>query len=95
MTKLVLTGLAAVLVLAVAGALAAYFVVFAPNTQIYEGERGVKIPRGSGFEQALDSLETAGIVGSRSMLRLLGRATGWGGQVKAGYYAFEAGVSNH
>jgi len=42
----------------------------------------------------LDSLESSGIVASRTTLRWLGRATGWGGQVKAGYYTFEAGASN-
>src|SRR5690606_36649565 len=49
---------------------------------------------GSGFEAALDSLESSGILASRTTLRWMGKATGWGGQVKAGYYEFESGVSN-
>lgn len=77
-----------------AGAIGAYVIVLAPNTTGYQGERGVKIPRGAGFSQALDSLEAAGILASRGSIALLGRATGWGNQVKAGYYTFESGASN-
>lgn len=95
MRKYVLIGAAVVVTLAIVGALAGYFVVFAPNTQIYEDERGVKIPPGTGFEGALDSLEAAGVLGSRTTMGFLGRVTGWGGQVKAGYYTFDAGVSNY
>ena len=95
MRKYLIVAAVVLFVLIGAGLLAGYFVVFAPNTALYEEERGVKIPRGSGFDAALDSLESAGILGSRATLRLLGRVTGWGGQVKAGYYEFESGVSNH
>ena len=95
MRKFLLIGAIVLVVLAVAGALTVYFLAFAPNTELYEGERGVKIPPGSDFDSALDSLQSAGIVGSGTTLRFFGRVTGWGGQVKAGYYTFEAGVSNH
>ncbi len=82
------------MVLVAVVAVTGYFVVLGPNTQLYDGKRGVKIPPGSGFEAALDSLESSGILASRTTLRWMGKATGWGGQVKAGYYEFESGVSN-
>lgn len=90
---LVVVGIA-ILTLVILVGVAGYFVVLAPNTPLYEAKRGVKIPPGAGFDEALDSLDSAGIVGSRATLRFLGRATGWGGQVKAGYYEFESGASN-
>lgn len=94
MKKLLIAAAVVIGVAAAGAALAAYFVALAPNTALYEEERGVKIPPGSNFEAALDSLESAGIVGSRTTLSLFGRLTGWGGQVKAGYYTFESGASN-
>ncbi len=70
------------------------YAVFGPNTPAFEGKRGVKIPPGSAFETVLDSLSSSGVIASPVMLGLLGNATGWGDQVKAGYYEFEAGASS-
>ncbi len=94
MKKLLLFG-GALLALALIGAGVGYWIVFGSNTPAYEGERGVKIPRGASFQAALDSLEAAGVVRSRRTLRWVGQASGWGGQVKAGYYTFESGASNY
>jgi UPF0755 protein len=81
----VLTGL----IVAAAGA----WVAFGPNTPGFEGTRGVRLPARS-FEAAMDSLESAGVLGSRATFALFGRLTGWEDQVKPGHYLFEAGVSN-
>ena len=88
---LVLAGLGLCLVAGVTGA----WVLFGANTPAFEGERGVKIPPDASFAVALDSLEANGVVRSRSTLAWVGRLTGWGDQVKAGYYAFEEGASNY
>ena len=78
------------------GATAIVFVVaFAPNTAEFEGMRGVKIAPASPFEEVVDSLSTRGILRSRSTFSLMARATGWGGQIKAGYYEVEPGASNY
>lgn len=87
--------LLAALVLAVLGAAAGYFVVFAPNTPGFEGERSVKIPPGAGFAEAVDSLKAAGVLASATTFRLLASATGWGSQIKAGHYTFERTASNY
>lgn len=88
----------ALAVVAGAGLLAAgigYWIVFGPNTGLYDGERSVFIPRGADFAQVADSLESSGVLGSRSTFELIGKATGWADQVKAGHYTFEAGASNY
>lgn len=92
--KLLIAGLVLV-VLGLAAAGAGYWLAFSPNTATYEGARGVKVPRGASFAQVLDSLEAGGIIASRQTLGWVGRGTGWGGQVKAGYYRFESGASNY
>ncbi len=88
----------AVLVLA-AGILtvcgAAAWIAFAPNTPDFEGSRSVRIPPDSEFEAVIDSLHANGILRRAGAFRLMARATGWGDQIKAGHYAFPAGVSNH
>ena len=93
--KKILLGLAVLLVLGFLAAGAGAWMAFAPNTQPYEGTRGVKVPRGASFAAVLDSLEARRVLASRQTLALMGHATGWGGQVKAGYYAFESGASNY
>lgn len=87
---LVALGLAALLV-----ALTGAWVVFGPNTQSYSAARSVKIPPGSSFSAVTDSLESAGILASTATFEWMGRATGWGGQVKAGHYRIESGASNY
>ncbi|MEM1125168.1 MAG: endolytic transglycosylase MltG [Bacteroidota bacterium] len=72
-----------------------YTLALRPNTPDFEGTRTVKIPPEASFETVLDSLEARGIVASRASLGWVGRTTGWGGQVKAGHYAFEAGLSTY
>ena len=71
------------------------WMMFSPNTPLYEGTRTVKIPSGTGFEAALDSLDANGILASRQQFVWMARSTGWGDQIKAGYYAFESGQSNY
>ncbi len=83
------------LVLGLIAAGVGYWVIYAPNTLDYEGKRGVKIPRGAGFAQVLDSLEANNILDSRRTLAWLGRATGWDEQLDAGFYRIESGASNY
>ncbi|HET6568698.1 MAG TPA: endolytic transglycosylase MltG [Rhodothermales bacterium] len=82
-----------ILILLVAGA--GYWIVFAPNTELYEGERDVYIPREATFEQVTDSLVSSDVLASRTTFEWFGKATGWADQVKAGHYTFRAGASNH
>ncbi len=91
---LLISGLAAGVLLLAIGA-GVFFVVFGPNTGAYDEARGVKIPRNADFDAVTDSLEAAGILGSRSTFEFVGRVTGWAGQVKAGYYEIESGASNY
>jgi UPF0755 protein len=86
--------LLAAAVLALIGLAFGYWLAFAPNTESYDGFRGVKIPAGASFEATLDSLETAGLLRSRTSLTWFGTATGWRRQVKPGHYRFESGASN-
>ena len=86
------------LVLFLLGALVAgtgAWMMFRPNTPVYEGERSVRIPPGSSFETVVDSLENGDLLTSRSSFRWMGEVTGWGSQIKAGHYAFETGQSNY
>lgn len=76
-----------------AGGLA--WIALAPNTPAFEGTRGVKIPRSATFAQVVDSLQAAGILRHRALFVWMARLTGWHRQIKAGYYTFEAGVSNY
>lgn len=89
-TRTVLLGLAA-LALLLAGT-GAWF-VFAPATPSFDGKRGVKIPRRATFAQTLDSLRSSGVLAGTGRFATLARLTGWGTQVKAGYYEVEAGAS--
>lgn len=72
-----------------------FWIVFGPNTQIYDEDRGVGIPPGSQFSAVVDSLKSAGILQSEDTFKLVARVTGWADQVKAGYYRFESGTSNY
>ncbi len=49
------------------------WMMFSANTSVFEGERGVKIPPGSRFEAALDSLEAGGIPASRQTFGWMAR----------------------
>ena len=97
MPRLLKLALAAVLVLGLAGAAAVYAVAFAPNTPDFEeGDafRGVQIAAGTGFAATADSLVNAGVIADAGRFKTFGGVTGWGRQVKPGYYRFEAGASN-
>lgn len=95
MRKKIILAILVLLGLAAAAAVLVFFVAFAPNTNVYEGERSVKIPPGSRFEQAVDSLESSGVLLSRQTFEFVARTTGWGSQIKAGHYAIGSGASNY
>ncbi|WP_457652184.1 endolytic transglycosylase MltG [Rhodocaloribacter sp.] len=92
-SKAMMAALALVILVAGIGG-TVYRMAFAPNTPAFEGKRSVWIPRGAGFEAAVDSLEAGGVLGSRPSFVWLAKLTGWGDQIKAGHYAFEAGATN-
>ena len=79
-------------VLALVGAAAVAWLAFLPNTG--SDQASVRLPEGTGFEAALDSLESAGALQSRTSMELFGQLTGWGDQVKTGHYNIEPGMSN-
>ena len=88
------------LLLVLLGGLAAAggaWVVFAPNTPPYAGARTVTLPDRTteSLDAVIDSLEARGIVQRAAPLRWMAQATGWGAQIKAGHYAFDAGASNY
>lgn len=89
--RLILLPLVAI---AVVGILVGCWIAFASNTQVFEDARGVRIPSGSSFEAAADSLDSAGILGSRGRFGLFATLTGWRRQVKPGHYLMESGMSN-
>lgn len=94
MRKKLLFALLSLTLLLVAGAAVGYRVVFSANTPAFDGERSVKIPPGSSFTAARDSLVAAGVLDRPWTFNLMASATGWGEQIKAGHYLFEAGRSN-
>jgi UPF0755 protein len=88
MRRLLLALVALGLVLAAIGA----WIVIGPNAG--PGERGVFIPAGASFDQAVDSLVAAGVIQSAGTFRAFAGASGWGEQVKPGYYEFDDEASN-
>ncbi|MFN3596618.1 MAG: endolytic transglycosylase MltG [Rubricoccaceae bacterium] len=82
----------ALALLALAGAGA--WLAFLPNTSGSDPHRGVRLPPGTTFEAAIDSLESSGGLASATSMRLFGRLTGWGDQVKTGHYVIAPGMSN-
>src|SRR5690625_4539769 len=83
------------LVLIAAAGLSGSCIVSGPTTAEQADDRGRKIPPGSSFENVVTSLAEDGIIQSATTLRWFGRATGWGGQIKAGYYTIDPGSSNY
>ncbi len=83
-----------ILAFAVLGVLIGCWFAFGSNTSDFEGSRSVRIPPGSSFDNAVDSLETAGVLGSRGSFSAFASLTGWGRQVKPGHYLVESGMSN-
>ncbi len=94
MYSLIRWGLAIVLVVGLLVTAGLGVITFGSNTPSFEGERTVKIPSGASFDATVDSLDTAGLLRSPTTFRLIGTATGWRDQIKAGHYAFESGTSN-
>ncbi len=86
--------LLALLLFALAVGVGGAWLAWAPNTPPYDGKRGVRIPPGSSFDTAADSLEAAGLLASRFAFETFAGLTGWGEQVKPGHYLFESGASN-
>ena len=82
------------LAIAVVGILIGCWMAFASNTEDFEDSLSVRIPSGSSFEDVVDSLETAGILGSRESFATFATLTGWRRQVKPGHYLIESGMSN-
>jgi UPF0755 protein len=70
------------------------WLAFLPNVPSAEKPYSIRLPEGTTFDAALDSLESAGAVRSAGSLRLFGTLTGWGAQVKTGHYAVEPGTGN-
>ena len=95
MRKTLLIVGAILFIVAAAAGLVGYQIVFGSNTTGFEGERSVKLPPGSRFDAVADSLESAGILRSRTTFELVGKATGWASQVKAGHYTFKEAASNY
>ena len=98
MRKKLLIGLLVVGLLGLIAVGVGYWIVMTPNTGSYpEGveARGVQIPQGATFAQALDSLEARGVLGNRQTFAWMARATGWCDQIKAGHYRIAEGASNY
>lgn len=89
------TFLGLLLLIGLIGAGGILWLRYGSNTPGFAGTRGVKIAHGTGFEGVADSLESAGLLRSRTAFEAMGYATGWARQMKPGYYAFEAGVSTY
>lgn len=85
------------LVLGIAGAAAVAWLAFLPNVAPVPDERAahsIRLPPGTDFEAALDSLASARAIRNATSLRLFGTLTGWGEQVKTGHYNLTPGMSN-
>ncbi len=92
--KLLLRLVLAALALGLIAALAVYWLLFMPNTPDYDGFRGTKLPQGASFEVIADSLDSAGLLASPTSFEWAATLTGWGRQLKPGYYRFEGGARN-
>lgn len=79
--------------LALLGVGAVAWLAFLPNVPGDE-PHSIRLPEGTTFAAAMDSLEAAGAVSSTTSLRLFGSLTGWGDQVKTGHYYIAPGMSN-
>ncbi|HIG75390.1 MAG TPA: endolytic transglycosylase MltG [Bacteroidetes bacterium] len=84
--------IAAILAVLIGAGIVAW-IAFLPNAPVDEAV-GVKLPAGTEFEAAIDSLQSAGAIGSATSLRVFGSLTGWGDQVKPGHYRIQPGMNN-
>lgn len=70
------------------------WILWAPNTPSFDGDRALHIPRGSILVNVVDSLESRELIKYSWTFRLVAHATGWKDQIKAGHYVFSSGESN-
>ncbi|MDX9751267.1 MAG: aminodeoxychorismate lyase, partial [Flavobacteriales bacterium] len=65
---------------------------FGPGPRFAE-DRIVRIPTGAGFEQAMDSLRSAGVLADERAFRLLARQKKYTDRVRPGRYRITGGMS--
>lgn len=70
-----------------------YLTFWAPNT--FSGDRFITVSRGMTFKQVVDSLESQGILRSRTLFELAAKVLDVSEKVYVGKYYFRSGVSNH
>ena len=71
---------------------AGYLVLFAPN--MFEGDRFIVVSRGESFSQVIDSLQKAGVIRNRIMIRMAGEVLNLTTRMQIGKYRFRSGMSN-
>jgi len=89
--KYLLVGIA--VALSVVG-LAAYYVLYGPNTFDGEEKKIFVVSKGQSYAQIMDSLEAHGIIRSRWMYELTVRVLKRGKEVHVGRYEFASGIAN-
>ena len=87
-----------VILVLVAATVVAYFLFQTYNSSIEstDPEQSVliHIPEGSNFDQIVDSLDRAGLLGDRRSFRILAKLRGADGELHSGTYRFYYGTSN-
>ena len=71
------------------------WILFGPNTGPYEGSRSITFNSNVSLEAAIDSLQAKDVLASPSTFRLVASLTGWGNQIKSGYYRIASHTSNY
>ncbi len=69
---------------------------FAYEIWLRRGDDGtviVHVPEGAAFSEILDTLDAAGLIGSRTAFRMLATASGDDSRIQPGTYKFDRGVS--
>ena len=89
MKRTLLVGLG---VLIAAFALFVYEVLWAPNT--FEGDRFVIVSKGDSYAKVVTAIEEAGIIRSRLLFEIAGRALDLTTKMQIGKYRFRSGMSN-
>jgi UPF0755 protein len=72
-----------------------YGIFFGPNSFTDASEKTFYVSKGQTFASAVDSLEAAGIIRSRSSFIFVARLHGGTTRVQVGKYKFSSGVSNY
>ena len=70
------------------------WVIWGGHTHSYDETRGIHLPPAVSLSQAADSLISHNILRRRWPFELLAQTTGWGNQIKPGYYTISANESN-